>query len=238
MKLLDLFCGAGGAAMGYHRAGFDEIVGVDIEPQPHYPFNFIQADAMTFPLEGFDVIHASPPCQGYSIMRNLPWLRDKKYPMLIEPMEARLRESGIPWVIENVMGAKLPANWLCGGMFGLPFFRHRYFHSSFYWLQPGHPPHEGTVRNGRKLGSRARDIVAIGDKKHRGKELAFKDFENGAQRIGANVGHAAGVKLVREVMGLPYMTRDEITQAIPPAYTEYIGRCFTASLEGDKQEVY
>ena len=89
--LLDLFSGAGGAAMGYHRAGFD-VVGVDLVPQKHYPFEFHQADAMTYPLDGFDAIHASPPCQGYSTMRNLPWLRHKEYPMLIEPIHKRLIE--------------------------------------------------------------------------------------------------------------------------------------------------
>lgn len=210
--------------MGYSMAGFDEIVGVDINPQPRYPFTFIQADAMTFPLDGFDAIHASPPCQGYSIMRNLPWLRDKDYPMLIEPMEARLLEANIPWVIENVMGAKLPANWLCGGMFGLPFFRHRYFHSSFYWLQPGHPEHRGTVRNGRKLGARARDIVVHVSPSGRPQGSNSWFEANGAQRVGANVGHAAGVALAREVMGVPWMKREEVTQAIPPAYTEWIGQ--------------
>ena len=129
MRLLDLFCGAGGASKGYADAGFDDIVGVDNKPQPHYPFEFVLADAMTYPLEGFDAIHASPPCQGYSIMRNLPWLRDKVYPLLIEPTLERLAAAGVPYVIENVMGARyvLDGNWLCGGMFGLPFYRHRVF---------------------------------------------------------------------------------------------------------------
>jgi len=143
-------------------------------------------------------------------MRNLPWLRDKQYPMLIAPTIERLETSGVPWVLENVMGAHLPAGWLCGQMFGLPFFRHRYFLSSFYWLAPSHPDHKGSVRNGRKLGSRARDIVAV--------------RPNGAQRVGANVGHAAGVALARAVMGVEWMKREEVTQAIPPAYTEFIGR--------------
>src|SRR5437660_1060118 len=87
MRLLDAFCGAGGAAVGYHRAGFTEIVGVDIKPQPRYPFTFVLGDSLEYiKAHGheFDAIHASPPCQGYSIMRNLPWLRDKVYPLLIE----------------------------------------------------------------------------------------------------------------------------------------------------------
>ena len=207
-RLLDLFCGAGGAAKGYHDAGF-EVLGVDNVAQPHYPYEFVLADAMTYPLEGFDVIHASPPCQGYSIMRNLPWLREREYPLLIEPTKERLAASGAIYVIENVMGARaiLQAGWLCGGMFGLPFFRHRLFETSFFWLQPGHPKHQHTVRNGRMLGARARDIV-----------------HNGAQAVGANVGHAAGVKDARIAMNIDWMSRDEITQAIPPAYTEYIGR--------------
>ena len=209
LRLLDLFCGAGGAATGYHQAGFTDIVGVDIKPQPHYPFQFIQADAMIFPLEGFDFIHASPPCQGYSIMRNLPWLRNKSYPMLIEPTLERLRASNTPYALENVMGAKRVlrgADWLCGGMFNLPFYRHRLFATNWLWQAPSHPKHQFTIRNGRTLGARARDIV-----------------HNGAKHVGANYGHAAGVKDARQAMNLPYMTRDEITQAIPPAYTKYIG---------------
>lgn len=99
-RLLDLFCGAGGAGMGYHLAGF-EVVGVDDVAQPHYPFEFHLADAMTFDLAGFDVIHASPPCQGYSRMRHLPWLAGKTYPLLIDPTRQRLQASGVPWVIEK-----------------------------------------------------------------------------------------------------------------------------------------
>src|SRR5512140_2399640 len=101
--LLDLFCGAGGAAMGYHRAGFD-VVGVDIKPQPHYPFEFHQADALTFPLAGFDAIHASPPCQAYSAMRTT-WNARNDHPDLLPPTRAMLEAANIPWVIENVPGA-------------------------------------------------------------------------------------------------------------------------------------
>lgn len=209
-RLLDLFCGAGGAAMGYHRSGF-EVVGVDIKPQPRYPFEFHQGDALEFCGKRgreFEAIHASPPCQGYSIMRNLPWLRGKEYPMLIEPTLELLEKTNCRWVLENVMGAKLKAGWLCGRMFGLPFFRHRFFQANFLWLAPPHPEHNGTIRKGRMLGDRARTVA----------------IRNGAQRVGANVGHAAGVGMAREVMGVQWMNREETTQAIPPAYTEFIGK--------------
>src|SRR5688572_8297949 len=102
-RLLDLFCGAGGAAMGYHRAGFD-VVGVDIRQQPRYPFEFHRADAMQYPIHGFDVVHASPPCQSYSrAMRHLA----KAKPMLIDAIRERLRDVRV-WVIENVEGAPMP----------------------------------------------------------------------------------------------------------------------------------
>lgn len=104
-KLLDLFCGAGGAAMGYHRAGF-EVVGVDIKPQPRYPFEFHQGDAMTWPLEGFDAIHASPPCQAYTVAQNAT-RNGAAHPDLVAPVRERLQATGKPWVMENVVGAPL-----------------------------------------------------------------------------------------------------------------------------------
>ena len=176
-------------------------------------------------------------------MRNLPWLRDKDYPLLIEPTRKRLRASGLPWVIENVMGAKrprfikgvwhpgMPAGWLCGQMFGLPFLRHRLFQSSFYWLQPAHSRHWGSVRNGRQLGSRARDIVTVSmtgglERNMRGK----RTLGNGAQAPAANVGHAAGFELAKQAMGIDWMKREELTQAIPPAYAHYIGTRLMALL--------
>lgn len=208
--------------MGYYRAGFTEIVGVDIKPQSRYPFTFIQADAMTYPLEGFDAIHASPPCQGYSIMLNLPWLRGREYPMLISPIRARLKAAGVAYVIENVKGARykptnpdgLQAGWLCGGMFGLPIYRHRYFETNFYWQMPGHPMHRGAVRRGSMFGSRQRDQV-----------VRKTGHKYGFDRPEAAVGHAAvGGMSARNALGVPWMSRDEATQAIPPAYTEHIGR--------------
>ena len=110
MRLLDLYCGAGGVALGYHRAGFDEIVGVDIVYQPRYiGEEFVQADALEYLAEHgheFGAIHASPPCQGYSIMHNLPWLRGREYPLLILPTMEMLEALGKPYVVENVMGAR------------------------------------------------------------------------------------------------------------------------------------
>ena len=192
-RLLDLFCGAGGAAKGYHDAGF-EVVGVDNVAQPHYPYEFVLADAMTYPLDGFDVIHASPPCQGYSRMRHLPWIRGKKYPLLIEPTRRRLSATGVPWILENVMDANLPAGWLCGSMFGLPFYRHRSFETNWFWLQPGHPRHTITIHAGSMLGSRLRDTHSL--------------------------------------MNLPWMNTKERNEAIPPAYTRYIGEQALRYMEG------
>ena len=185
-RLLDLFCGAGGAAMGYHRAGF-EVVGVDIKPQPHFPFEFHQADALIYPLEGFDAYHASPPCQAYSRMRHLPWLKNRVYPMLIDSTRERLSSTGKPWVLENVMDAHLPGGWLCGTMFGLPFYRHRVFETSFFWFQPGHPKHTFVIKPGRYFGD-------AGDRANKLESVCWD-----------------------------WMSKMEQRQAIPPAYTEYIG---------------
>jgi len=140
-RLLDLFCGAGGAAKGYHDAGFN-VVGVDINPQPHYPYEFIQADAMTFPLDGFDVIHASPPCQRYSVV-NRGIGNHMSHPDLLPGTRDRLVDSGVPWVIENVVGAPMFfPTMLCGSMFGLGtstglwLRRHRLFECSHLFLAP------------------------------------------------------------------------------------------------------
>ena len=133
-RLLDLFSGAGGCARGYHDAGF-EVVGVDQVPQPNYPYEFHQADAMTFPLDGFDAIHASPPCQAHStIAKQQRVLRPGAYehPDLVDATRQRLIEAGVPWVIENVPGAPLAnAIQLCGSSFGLNVRRHRLFECSF-----------------------------------------------------------------------------------------------------------
>ena len=215
--IADLFCGAGGAAMGLSRAGF-EVVGFDIAPQPHYPFAFVRQDALTVDLSPFDAVWASPPCQAYSIMRNLPWLRDKEYPRLIAPTRELLDLSGKPWIIENVMGAHLPAGWLCGQMFGRPFYRHRAFETNWFWLQPGHPKHTRVISHGYGLGSRARRIVYGEAEDRRG--LATWPGRRGVPAGLAVTEQAAGV---REAMDIDWMVQEELRQAIPPAYSEYLG---------------
>ena len=242
--MYDLFCGGGGAAKGYMDAGF-RVVGVDIKPQPRYCGDgFIQMDALEFlerylagEFERAQAFHASPPCQGYSIMRNLPWLRGKDYPLLIDPTRELLNSTGLPWVIENVMGAHLDAGWLCGTMFGLPFYRHRYFEANWLWLAPGHLKHVAVISAAGTLGGRARDIVfpvpagnfdrwrASGDPMAAlmGKMATLGKWQNGAQAAGVGVGHAKGWRLAAEAMGIDWMKREDLTQAIPPVYTRHVG---------------
>jgi DNA (cytosine-5)-methyltransferase 1 len=200
-RLLDLFCCAGGASEGYARAGF-EVVGVDIEPQPHYPYEFHQANALTFPLDGFDAIAASPPCQAYTRCQRI---RDNAHADLIWPTRFRLRAAGVPYAIENVVGAPLvnPIE-LCGAMFGLRVYRHRLFECSFPIEAPHHPDHVAPVR---KMGRPVRD----GEFMH-------------------VVGNFSGVALARKAMGIDWMVRDELREAIPPAYTEYVGRAMLAHM--------
>jgi DNA (cytosine-5)-methyltransferase 1 len=202
-RLLDLFCGAGGAAVGYARAGF-EVVGVDIKPQPHYPFEFHQADALTFPLDGFDVVHASPPCQAYSVMTaSRPGLRET-YPDLIPVTRIRLTESGLPYVIENVIGAPLLSPIvLCGSMFGRPLYRHRGFESAFDLRVPIHPKHQVPAS---KAGHwRPGTVISV-------------------------AGNCAPIALARLAMGIDWTNRDELAEAIPPDYTEHIGSQLMAHL--------
>ena len=203
-RLLDLFSGAGGAAVGYHRAGF-EVVGVDIAPQPNYPFEFHQADALDFPLDGFDAIHASPPCQAYSAMSVCrPGLADE-YPQLVDLTRARLAGTDAPWVIENVVGADLRnPTMLCGQMFDLPLYRHRLFETSFSMPLVMHPPHG-------QLGSAAGHWTP--------------------GRIISVSGNCSPISLAQEAMGIDWMNRAELVEAIPPAYTEFIGRHLLAQLE-------
>ncbi len=224
MRLLDLFCGAGGAAMGYHRAGF-EVVGVDHLPQKHYPFEFHQADALEYCAahgNEFDAIHASPPCQGYSRMRHLSWLKGREYPLLIPVTRLALQATGRPypvlWVIENVSDAPLMGAELCGAALGLPIRRHRRFESSILLLFPPCPGHE---------------IVAHGHATMATKyPSGITGVKIGGQSKALGVGHNAGWKEAARMMGIDWMSRDELSQAIPPAYTEFIGRQLMAALIG------
>lgn len=224
MRLLDLFCGAGGAAMGYHRAGF-EVIGVDLKPMPRYPFEFIQADAIEYLSEtlavGFDAIHASPPCQAYSRLRHLPWLKDREYWDSIPPTLAALEVVGLPWVLENVEDAPLPNSiTLCGTMFDLPVYRHRRFLSSEYVFRPEHAKHQHTLAQGRaSMATRYAKTSGVTG-------VFIKEINRGSL-----AGHATGAKATGALMGIDWMNRAELAQSIPPAYTEWIGRQLMASLE-------
>jgi len=215
-RLLDLFCGAGGSGMGYYNSGFD-VTGVDIAPQPRYPFRFIQTDAVMYLAEHgkeYDVIHASPPCQGYSRLRHLPWLRDKEYPLLIEPVRMLLQDLGKPWVIENVEDSNLDGLLLCGLMFGLPVYRHRLFETSYFFLQPPHPKHEGVIGHGRRLNDRKKGTLNNGSAKG-----AW-----GHQRIITVAGNQFHSADGARALGINWMLKPELAQAIPPVYTEWLGR--------------
>jgi len=206
-RLLDLFCCAGGAAVGYSRAGF-EVVGVDINPQPHYPFQFIQADALTLIpsfIAGFDAVHASPPCQSYSDLAKRNANADA-WPRLIEPVREMLIRSGLPYIIENVDGAPLlnPVV-LCGTMFpGLRVLRHRLFEANFEIIAPPHKKHPKVHTFDRR-------------KSHFGKTNEWKDF------VQVTGGGNCTLAAARDAMGINWMGKVEINESIPPAYTELIG---------------
>lgn len=205
MRLLDLFCGAGGCAVGYNRAGFDEIVGVDHVSQKHYPFEFVQADALEYLRDHwmeFDVIHASPPCQRYSQMTRAEGTQ-LNHPDLVDPVRVLLRRTCLPWVIENVVFAPLRSPiCLCGTMFGLKVIRHRLFESNVYLMTPGQRcwhPKSGSVGRAGVRGKKVGDWISVA---------------GSVDRVPACV-----------AMGVDWpMTRKEIAQAIPPAYTKWIGK--------------
>lgn len=201
-RLADLFCCAGGAGKGYADAGF-EVVGVDIAPQPNYPFEFHQANALEFDLSGFDAVHASPPCQSFTAYRRRGAGVGGGYLNLIPETRALLEASDLPYVIENVTGARTELRdpvMLCGSSFGLDVQRHRLFETNWNlvgvpcdhsWQMPRFP-----AATNRKPNSR-------------------RTVEVGVWRIPLEVQQRA--------MGIGWMTLEELSEAIPPAYTYHIG---------------
>lgn len=222
-RLLDLYSCAGGASLGYQAAGF-EVFGSDISPQPRYPFAFHQGDALEvldrllaggrirfqradsapaeLALADFDAIHTSPPCQLYSLTHRI---NRSDFPDLIGPTRDRLERTGLPWIIENVAAA-LPELrnpvLLCGTMLGRPLYRHRLFETSFPLEQPPHLPH--VVRQTKM-----------------GRPPAPDEYMH-------VVGNFSGVARARRDMEIPHATRNELSEAIPPAYSQHVGQALLA----------
>lgn len=199
--------------MGYLRAGFTDIVGVDIEPQPHYPFTFIQADALNFPLDGFDAVHASPPCQRHS--KSVSKKNRPNHPDLIAPLRERLIAWGGPWVIENVPGAPLrDPIILCRTMFVDPptptVMRHRLFESNVPLVAPRPCRHDDWPPRYPPAWNRKNPLRFVNASGGWGSH----SFE---ERCAA--------------MGIDWMDSTELSEAIPPDYTEYVGRRLLAALE-------
>lgn len=217
-RLLDLFSGAGGSAVGYARAGF-EVTGVDLRVMPRYPFEFHQADALEFVQEHgkeFDVIHASPPCQRYSVANNIHKRTD--HPDLISDVRDALMATGNAYVIENVPGAPLLSPALvCGLAVGCNVKRHRLFESNFLLRSTvcpkGHPG-DWLLVFGHTVLDRGH---VIGKAPGGGNKIKRR-------HVGTDRG--------REAMGIPWMNRDELSEAIPPAYTKFIGEQLMQHLEG------
>ncbi len=215
-KLLDLFCKAGGAAMGYHRAGF-EVVGVDIEPQKRYPFEFHMADALDYLQEHgheFDVIHASPPCQLWSQLQSRWRFKPRCHPLMLEYTRRALAKLGKPFVLENVPRAPLENPIiLCGSMFGL-----KCSSGAFLWRHRGFEIHCHNYFSLKMSCVHKKPVITV-------------------------TGHCGGTRLRdgikqytadqrREAMGIDWMTAQELSQAIPPAYTEFIGKQIMRAING------
>lgn len=213
--ILDLFCGAGGAAEGYHRAGFD-VVGVDIKPQPHYPFQFYLADALALEADGrltlgdFQAIHASPPCQFGTRARNVGTKKTAVPLNLIPQTRELLLASGLPYVIENVENVRghliNPAK-VCGSSFGLKVRRHRLFESSV--------PLTELPCDHKAQGKPVGVYHAMND------QVQGTDSKTGRYVLGGRT--AATLEEGQQAMGIDWMTWPELREAIPPAYTEFIG---------------
>lgn len=212
-RVADLCCKAGGTSKGLADAGF-EVVGFDIAPQPNYPFEFHQANALLVDLSGFDAAVVGCPCQAYSVTRTL---HNVEYPRLIGTFRELLTEAGIPFVIESVRGARSAMRnpvQLCGSSFGLGVWRHRLFEFSFPVEMPPPCAHhlcpepvDVTGTGARRLGARL-------------------DGKGGNSRKPYNLAHA------REVMGIDWMTRRELSESIPPRVAHWVGSQLAAHLEG------
>jgi len=201
---VDLFCGAGGASMGLHRAGFD-VTGIDIKPQKNYPFRFVQGDALNPPLDlsQFDFIWASPPCQAYTGMQRINTRAPKRdHPKLIEPVRAMLGAAGVSYAIENVPGAPLRNPIvLCGSMFGLKVWRHRLFECNFWTLRP-QCQHSLSPK----------PIAVYGDHPQQPGDKTYR------------VNRARNLAEGQAAMGIDWMPWRPLTQSIPPVYAEFIGK--------------
>jgi len=218
MKALDLFCGAGGASKGIAQAGFD-VVGVDHVHHTRYPFEFIQADALTFSVVGFDFVWASPPCQGYTTMRHAPGAVGA--PLLINAVRRKLQRTGVPYCIENVEEAawtmRKPVT-LCGSMFdlgsqGCRLQRHRLFECSFPLAQP-ECSHDSRPVIGVYGGHARRRAASVGGR-------GTRDVWFGGHKTAAS-----------EAMGIYWMTLGELSEAIPPVYAKFVGDAVCAHIKG------
>lgn len=216
-RLLDLYCGAGGAARGYHDAGF-EVIGVDINFQPNYPYKFIKMDALEIleilgtsayqhwsEFNNIQVIHASPPCQRYSRMTQCHPGLSETYPDIVEDTRELLVQTGLPYVIENVETAPLkdPIT-LCAWAFGFRLYRHRLFESNMPISAPHHYPHTVPASPAGKW--KEGTIMSV-------------------------AGHIAPMSLARQIMAIDWMTRDELVEAIPPYYTLHVGEQIMEALQ-------
>lgn len=215
-RILDLFCCEGGAGFGYAQAGF-EVVGVDLDPKfaKRYPFEFHAGDALQYLAEHwqeFDAVHASPPCQAYSITRHG---HNKKHPELIEPTRQLLQEIGLPYVIENVVGAPLENPvMLCGRMFGLGAIdedgtplvmdRHRLFESNIELTVPEHRVHDRSLQVAGSYGGARRD------------KKEAREIRKG--------GYVPAKAIQEQMLGIDWMTQHGLYQSLPPVYTEFIGK--------------
>ncbi len=201
MRVLDLCCGAGGAAMGLYRAGFTDITGIDLNPQKHYPFRFIQGDALDMDVTGYDLVWLSAPCQRWSLASQCRPGLAETYPDLITPLRQKFLQKGVAYIIENVPGAPLvnPV-MLCGSQFdGVWVYRHRIFESNFRLTAPEHFPHnDSTPKAGAKNPISPKGYISV-------------------------AGHVSPMSYARKAMGIDWMVQRELAEAIPPAYSEFLG---------------